>query len=98
MSTTKQHGQVTLEESDALHKEALKYGRYAPAVDTWKYKQKETPMELTLESILNFGKHKGRQVEDLIDDEPGYLTWLCEKEIRPFDEEALARFADEGII
>lgn len=90
----------TLEEHLAMHQAAddANAAPAYPAKDKWKHKQIETPMELTLESILNFGKHKGKQVEDLIDDAPDYLRWLCEKKIRPFDEEALTRFADEGII
>lgn len=33
---------------------------------------------LKLESELKFGKHAGKQLEDLIEDEPDYVRWLCE--------------------
>lgn len=44
---------------------------------------------LTLESDMPFGKHKGSQIEDLIEDEPEYVRWLCENTDIQFDDECL---------
>lgn len=43
---------------------------------------------LTLETILTFGKYEGKQVEDLLDDDPGYLFWLAENTPTIFNDEA----------
>lgn len=42
---------------------------------------------LTLETILTFGKYKGEQVEDVINDHPEYFEWLYNKDIVRFDNE-----------
>jgi len=42
---------------------------------------------LKLESMMPFGKHKGFQVEDLVEDEPGYVRWLSENTSVDFDDE-----------
>lgn len=52
---------------------------------------------LGLDSILNFGQHKGQQLEDLIEDQPDYVRWLIENEIRDFDDEVLEVVARKGI-
>jgi len=44
---------------------------------------------LTLESEMPFGKHKGAQVEDLIEDHPEYIRWLCENTSTGFDDDVL---------
>lgn len=44
---------------------------------------------LGLDDIFAFGKFKGQQVEDVIEDSPGYVRWLCENTDCAFDEEAL---------
>jgi hypothetical protein len=54
--------------------------------------------DLGMDTVLNFGAHKGQQVEDLIDDAPDYIAWLVENEIRTFDEEAMQAFQKAGII
>ena len=28
--------------------------------------------------VFNFGKHKGRSVEEVLREEPGYLSWLLQ--------------------
>lgn len=53
---------------------------------------------LALDDIFQFGKHKGSQVEDVIEDHPDYIEWLIKNEVREFDEEAMQRFTREGII
>lgn len=54
-------------------------------------------MEFTLESRFNFGKHNGEQVEDVIEDDPSYVEWLCANEVVEFDEEALQLIGKKGI-
>lgn len=44
---------------------------------------------MTLENIFKFGKYKGHQVEDVIEDDPEYVRWLCENTETSFDEEVL---------
>lgn len=51
---------------------------------------------LTLESILTFGKHKGEQVEDLIEDNPSYIRWLMENTDMIFDEEVYEKLGGRG--
>ena len=67
------------------------YGPAASSIRT-------TRPELTLESVLDFGMHKGKCIEDLIEDAPDYLRWMAENEIREFDKELLDVLAMEGII
>lgn len=35
-------------------------------------------MMYDLDSKLDFGKHRGRKVEDVLEDDPGYLLWAME--------------------
>ena len=53
---------------------------------------------MTLESIFTFGKHEGEQVEDLLDDDPGYLTWCAENEAVLFEEECLEIMGRRGLV
>lgn len=53
---------------------------------------------LTLESIFDFGKHKDKQVEDVIEDFPRYISWMVENEVREFDTEVMELLAKKGII
>lgn len=46
-------------------------------------------MLLDLETILSFGKHKGCQLEDVIYDDPQYISWLILNTDHDFDEETL---------
>lgn len=52
---------------------------------------------MKLDDIFLFGKHLGDQLEDVIEDDPKYIEWLCEDEIVNFDEEALELIAKKGI-
>ena len=52
---------------------------------------------MTLEDLFTFGKHKGQQLEDIIEDDPDYIRWLCEETELHFDEEALELIAKKGI-
>ncbi len=45
---------------------------------------------LKLDTDMPFGKHKGKQVEDLVEDEPDYMRWMAENSDNvEFDEEVL---------
>jgi uncharacterized protein (DUF3820 family) len=44
---------------------------------------------MNLESTFRFGKYKGRQVEDVVEDDPGYIRWLCENTETEFDDAVL---------
>lgn len=33
---------------------------------------------LNLDAVLRFGKHKGRMVEDVLDEDPAWLLWAAE--------------------
>ena len=52
---------------------------------------------LGLDSVFIFGKHKGDQVEDVIEDDPGYIEWCCDNEVVIFDEETLELISKRGI-
>lgn len=54
-------------------------------------------MELGLDSAMPFGKHKGEQIEDLIEDEPRYIEWLVSEDVVEFDEETLDTITKKGI-
>ena len=47
------------------------------------------------EARLNFGKHAGRSLHDLVADETGYLEWMLEKDF-PSDTQAIVRDALTG--
>jgi len=40
-----------------------------------------------LDSILDFGKYKGRTVEDVLDEDPRYLLWALES-VERFETDA----------
>jgi cell fate (sporulation/competence/biofilm development) regulator YlbF (YheA/YmcA/DUF963 family) len=50
-----------------------------------------------LESLFAFGKYKDQQLEDVIEDHPEYIGWLCEFEVVEFDEEAMELISKKGI-
>lgn len=39
--------------------------------------------------VFNFGKHKGRPVEDVLRDEPGYYNWMMDKEFPLYTKKVL---------
>lgn len=53
--------------------------------------------DASLETILDFGKCKGKQIEDIIDDDPKYIEWLIDEGVVSFDEEASELIAKKGI-
>jgi len=50
-----------------------------------------------LDDCFVFGKHVGEQLEDVIEDDPGYIEWCCENQVVSFDEEALELISRKGI-
>lgn len=53
---------------------------------------------LRLSDKMPFGKHKGEEIEDLIYDHPGYMSWLFEEEIVVLDVEVIKQMEDRKII
>jgi hypothetical protein len=47
------------------------------------------PKLFTLKDTLTFGKHKDRNLKDVIDDDPQYIDW-CFSNIEWFDLDAIA--------
>ncbi len=86
--------EVTLEESVALHSASIdaEMPNAAPVSIAKEWEP------LTLDTILSFGKHKGMQVEDVIEDHPNYVEWMVREDIRQFDEETLQFLEKKGII
>ena len=56
---------------------------------------KDKPMNL--ESEFTFGKHKGHQLEDVIEDDPQYIEWCVVNDVADFDEESLELISKKGI-
>lgn len=61
--------------------------------------QHRTPKStaLTLDTILDFGKYEGEQIEDIIEDDPNYITWMYEHNFE-FDDEAIKKLEEKKII
>lgn len=53
---------------------------------------------LGLDDEFTFGKHRERQVEDVIEDDPSYIAWLVENDKVEFDEEVLELITRKGIV
>lgn len=49
----------------------------------------------TLNSILDFGKHKGKTISDIISSDPIYLEWCLAEEIFELDERSMILLGDE---
>ena len=54
--------------------------------------------QLTLEDFLGFGKHKGEQIEDILHDDPSYLSWLYETKDELFAEDVIAALENRKLI
>lgn len=54
--------------------------------------------ELGLDSILKFGRHKGKQLEDVIEDDPDYIEWMVDHGVADFDEETMELITKKGIV
>lgn len=44
---------------------------------------------MNLQSEFKFGKCKGDQVEDVLEDDPSYIRWMVENTNTQFDDEVL---------
>jgi hypothetical protein len=44
---------------------------------------------LTFESVLPFGKHKGKTVNEVIEEEPGWVVWAARDNVLTFDNDVL---------
>jgi hypothetical protein len=50
-----------------------------------------------LESLFTFGKYRGKQLEDVIHDDPSYIEWMVMENVTVFDEETLELISKTGI-
>ena len=53
---------------------------------------------LELDDVMEFGKHKGCDVEDLIGDDPDYLAWLHERDVVEFSDELVTILEKNKVI
>ena len=53
---------------------------------------------LKLYHTMPFGKHKGEQVEDLIYDQPDYITWLAENTDIEFAPETMKLMEEKKLV
>jgi hypothetical protein len=51
-----------------------------------------------LDDIFKFGKHKGDQLEDVLDDDPDYIAWCVENGVVDFDEVAMEAIGKRRIV
>jgi hypothetical protein len=58
----------------------------------------QVPRVIALHEQLDFGKHKGKEVYDIILDHPSYIRWIWENDVRVFDSETLAMMRNRSII
>lgn len=55
-------------------------------------KDNENPILLGLKHVLSFGKYKYKRIDTVIEQDPGYLIWLCDSGCYKFhDEEVLKK-------
>jgi hypothetical protein len=54
--------------------------------------------KLSLDSYFTFGKHKGKQVEDVLEDYPRYFSWMHDQNVREFDDELTHLLVERKII
>lgn len=53
--------------------------------------------EYGLDDVFTFGKYRGNQVEDVVEDDPNYIEWLVSNDVVSFDDEALELITKKGI-
>ena len=49
----------------------------------------------SVSDVLNFGKHKGKTVEWVIENEPGYILWMHDEKVVKISKE-IVDMADEA--
>lgn len=52
----------------------------------------------SLEDTFPFGKYKGEQIEDVIEDDPSYLEWVVENDVFNLDEDVIKVLEKKKII
>ena len=54
--------------------------------------------DLGVDDRLNFGKHRGKLIGDILEDDPSYLAWVVDENIRAieFDEEVMQELSSLG--
>ena len=57
---------------------------------------KHRALEMT--DFMPFGKHKGQQVEDVMHDDPEYVSWLIDNDVMGFSEMVMQKAEDMKII
>lgn len=53
---------------------------------------------MELEDIFTFGKHKGCELEDVIEDDPKYIEWLVSNDVVSFSEEVYELLSKKGVV
>ena len=43
----------------------------------------------SLKDVFNFGKHKGKSIEDVISSDPGYILWAHDEKVAKFTQQML---------
>ena len=62
----------------------------APASNSTKpATNKKTTAALELDTIIDFGKHKGKTVEELCVQFPDYIDWMIKNDVRPLSQEVI---------
>lgn len=54
--------------------------------------------KLGLDDVMPFGKYKGEQIEDLIEDHPEYLAWCFDNNVVEFNNSVISKMLDRKII
>ena len=80
---TERKDSVSLEEKEQLHLQAMAADPQFKGSTVVDVKKRSFP-EMDLDSIFKFGKYKDCEVEDIIEDDPGYIRWLMENEVATF--------------
>lgn len=58
----------------------------------------EQPEPLALNDLFMFGKHQGKEIEDVIEDDPDYFVWLYENEVIEMSLNLISKLEDKKII
>jgi len=59
-------------------------------------KDKKEP--LCMEDTLDFGKHAEEQIEDILQDDPQYLVWMYNNDVRQFEQDVIDALAERKLI
>ena len=53
---------------------------------------------MELDDVFRFGKYTGLKLDDIIEQDPQYIAWICENELIDFSEEVLELITERGIV